>query len=122
MRKDIDFQVANSIHSSRLPESRGLRIKTTALATVLGILQSSAGYRPLQLYPVILRAINALMYANLNLTHSRFFVRTQIHISIFNYFRRRIPPELTNEERETFLSAVLDKTIGASSEVANLPL
>lgn len=86
-------QVANSIHSSRLPESRGLRIKTTALATVLGILQSSAGYRPLQLYPVILRAINALI---------------------------RIPPELTNEERETFLSAVLDKTIGASSEIVLL--
>ncbi|EZA49279.1 HEAT repeat-containing protein 7A [Ooceraea biroi] len=86
-------QVADSVHPSRLAESKGLRIKPTALATILGSLQSSAGYRPLQLYPVILKAASALI---------------------------RIPPELNNEERENFLSAVLDKTIGASSEIVML--
>jgi len=53
--------VANSIHS-KLPESKGLSIKPIAITTILGILQSSAGYRPLQLYPLILKAVNALMY------------------------------------------------------------
>ncbi|KAL6261907.1 hypothetical protein P5V15_006990 [Pogonomyrmex californicus] len=84
-------QVANAVHPTRLPESKGLRIKATALATLLGILQSSTGYRPLQLYAAILKAANSLI---------------------------RIPPELNNEEREIFLSAVLDKTISASSEIA----
>lgn len=54
--------MANAVHPTRLPESKGLRGKATALATLLGILQSSAGYRPLQLYPAILRAANSLMY------------------------------------------------------------
>jgi hypothetical protein len=43
-----------------------------------------------------------------------------MRIFIFNYFRRRVQPKLCNEERESFLSTVLDKTIGASSEVAKL--
>lgn len=84
-------QVANAVHPTRLPESKGLRVKATALATLLGILQSSTGYRPLQLYPAILRAANSLI---------------------------RISPALNIEEREIFLSAVLDKTISASSEIA----
>ncbi|XP_012526722.2 maestro heat-like repeat-containing protein family member 1 isoform X1 [Monomorium pharaonis] len=84
-------QVANAVHPTKLPESKGLRAKATALATLLGILQSSTGYRPLQLYPAILKAANSLI---------------------------RIPPALNNEEREIFLSAVLDKTISASSEIA----
>lgn len=84
-------QVANAVHPARLPESKGLRAKATALATLLGILQSSTGYRPLQLYPAVLKAANSLI---------------------------RIPPALNNEEREIFLSAILDKTISASSEIA----
>lgn len=36
------------------------------------------------------------------------------------YFYRRISPTLNNEEREIFLSAVLDKTISASSEVIEI--
>ncbi|XP_077256814.1 maestro heat-like repeat-containing protein family member 1 [Temnothorax americanus] len=84
-------QVAKAVHPTRLSESKGLRVKATALATLLGILQSSTGYRPLQLYPAVLKAANSLI---------------------------RIPPALNNEEREIFLSAVLDKTISASSEIA----
>ncbi|EGI58311.1 PREDICTED: maestro heat-like repeat-containing protein family member 1 [Acromyrmex echinatior] len=84
-------QVANAVHPVRLPESKGLRMKATALATLLGILQSSTGYRPLQLYPAILKAANSLIC---------------------------IPPVLNNEERQIFLGAVLDKTISASSEIA----
>lgn len=83
-------QVANAVHPTKFPEFKSLRIKTTALATLLGILQSSSGYRPLQLYPAILKAINSL-----------------IHIA----------PMLNNEEKQIFLSAILDKTIGASSEI-----
>ncbi|KAL0107180.1 hypothetical protein PUN28_015596 [Cardiocondyla obscurior] len=83
-------QVANAIHVT-YPECKDLRIKATALATLLGILQSSTGYRPLQLYPAVLKAANSLIL---------------------------VSPELNNEEREIFLSAVLDKTIGASSEIA----
>ncbi|KYN02585.1 PREDICTED: maestro heat-like repeat-containing protein family member 1 [Cyphomyrmex costatus] len=83
-------QVANAVHPARLPESKGLRMKATALATLLGILQSSTGYRPLQLYPAILKAANSLI---------------------------RIPPILNNEERQIFLGAALDKTISASSEI-----
>lgn len=58
--------MANAVHPTRLPESKGLRIKATALATLLGILQSSTGYRPLQLYPATLKAANSLMYVSFN--------------------------------------------------------
>ncbi|XP_029176005.1 LOW QUALITY PROTEIN: maestro heat-like repeat-containing protein family member 1 [Nylanderia fulva] len=86
-------QVANAVHPTKFSEFKGLRIKATALTTLLGILQSSTGYRPLQLYPAILKAINSLI---------------------------RIAPMLNNEEREIFLSAILDKTISASGQITLL--
>ncbi|KAG7209580.1 hypothetical protein KM043_011242 [Ampulex compressa] len=83
-------EIAKAVHPERLPESTGLRSKPNALATLLSILQSPLGYRPLQLYPTILKAAVALV---------------------------RIPPILNPEDREVFLSSVLDKVIGASSEI-----
>lgn len=59
--------MANAVHPIKFPEFKGLRIKTAALATLLGILQTSTGYKPLQLYPAILKAVNALMYVTFNI-------------------------------------------------------
>jgi len=60
--------VANAVHPTNFPEFKSLHIKTTALATLLGILQTSTGYKPLQLYPAILKAVNSLMYVTFNIT------------------------------------------------------
>ncbi|KAK2577321.1 hypothetical protein KPH14_003451 [Odynerus spinipes] len=86
-------QVANAVHPNRLEKSTGLRAKSSALAILLGILQSSSGYRPLRLYPKVLKTIVSLI---------------------------RVPPQLNPEEREILLSTILDKVIGASTEIVLL--
>jgi len=75
--------VANAVHPTRLPESKGLRVKATALATLLGILQSSTGYRPLQLYPAILKAAYSLMYVLFNNIRSTSRIDINIYFLIF---------------------------------------
>lgn len=84
--------MGGAVHPNRLANSTGLKARGTSLATLLVLLQSNSGYRPLQIYPGILRAIIALL---------------------------RIPPALSAEEREILLSTVLDKVIGASTEIEN---
>ncbi|XP_015183266.1 PREDICTED: maestro heat-like repeat-containing protein family member 1 [Polistes dominula] len=86
-------QVANAVHPNRLQKSTGLYAKSNALAILLGILQSSTGYRPLQLYPKVLKTIVSLV---------------------------RVPPELNSDEKGILLSSILDKVIGASTEVVLL--
>nr|XP_050863894.1 maestro heat-like repeat-containing protein family member 1 [Vespula vulgaris] len=86
-------QVANAVHPNRLEKSTGLHAKSSGLAISLGILQTSSGYRPLQLYPKVLKTIVSLI---------------------------RVPPQLNSEERGIVLSTILDKVIGASTEVVLL--
>lgn len=83
-------QVGEAVHSNRLSNSVSLSGRPTSLATLLNLLQSHTGYRPLQLYPAILATIISLL---------------------------RIPPALNPDERHAVLSTVLDKVIGASPEV-----
>lgn len=83
-------QVGGVVHPNRLSNSTGLTGRSTGLATLLNLLQSHTGYRPLQLYPAILTTIISLL---------------------------RIPPVLNPDERHAVLSTVLDKVIGASTEV-----
>lgn len=49
-------------HPIRLYQSQGYRQRGNALATVLGLFQTTAGYKPLQIYPLILKATISLMY------------------------------------------------------------
>ncbi|KAI4498116.1 hypothetical protein M0802_006940 [Mischocyttarus mexicanus] len=86
-------QVANAVHPNRLQNSTGLHAKSSALAILLKILQTSSGYRPLQLYPKVLKTIVSLV---------------------------RVPPQLNSEEKGILLSTILDKVIGASTEVVLL--
>ncbi|XP_046813255.1 maestro heat-like repeat-containing protein family member 1 [Vespa crabro] len=83
-------QVANAVHPNRFEKPAELHGKSSGLAILLGILQTSSGYRPLQLYPKVLKTIVSLV---------------------------RIPPQLNSEERGIVLSTILDKVIGASTEV-----
>ncbi|XP_063985336.1 maestro heat-like repeat-containing protein family member 1 [Diachasmimorpha longicaudata] len=83
-------QIGGAVHPNRLANSTGLKARASCLASLLNHLQSHSGYRPLQLYPNILNAMLSLL---------------------------RVPPALTPEERSVLLGTVLDKVIGASSEV-----
>ncbi|XP_008560336.1 maestro heat-like repeat-containing protein family member 1 [Microplitis demolitor] len=67
-----------------------LKSKGTCLATLLTLLQSHTGYRPIQLYPQLLKTMIALL---------------------------KVPPELSYDEQQVLMGTVLDKVIGASSEV-----
>ncbi|XP_031777051.1 maestro heat-like repeat-containing protein family member 1 isoform X2 [Nasonia vitripennis] len=85
-------QAGEAVHPRRLANSQGCRARGHGLATLLGLFQSaSSGYRPLQLYPLILRAVISLV---------------------------RVPPELTSEEKKVLLETTMDKVIAASSEIA----
>lgn len=101
-------------------------MKGTILALLMGMLQSSTGYRPLQLYPAILKAAISIMYSLCHITYSYFYLIAYLfiflaginaNINLSKYFRRRIPPPLSHEENEIFLTGILDKTIGATTEV-----
>ncbi|XP_011301504.1 maestro heat-like repeat-containing protein family member 1 [Fopius arisanus] len=83
-------QVGGAVHPNRLANSSGLKARASCLASLLNLLQSHSGYRPLQIYPNLLDAMISLL---------------------------RIPPALNPEERFVLLSTILDKVIGASCEV-----
>ncbi|KAJ8688258.1 hypothetical protein QAD02_024053 [Eretmocerus hayati] len=86
-------QVGEVAHPHRLAEFAGFRSRSTALATILSLLQSSTGYRPLQLYSLILKAVISLI---------------------------KVPPALTSEEKQVLLETTMDKVIAASSEIAGM--
>ncbi|XP_048515831.1 maestro heat-like repeat-containing protein family member 1 isoform X2 [Athalia rosae] len=88
-------QVGNAAHSSRLPDSSGFRMRGPALASVLALLQTPSGHKPLQLYPYILKAVISLI---------------------------RLPPLLSPDEREVLLSTLIQKMLAASSEINSLLL
>ncbi|XP_058805829.1 maestro heat-like repeat-containing protein family member 1 [Phymastichus coffea] len=88
-------QGAGAVHPNRLAGSTGFRVRGSALATLLTLLQSTAGYRPLQLYPLILKAIIALL---------------------------KVPPALTDDEKVVLLETTMDKIIAASSEIAAMKM
>nr|ACE75349.1 HEAT repeat-containing protein [Glyptapanteles indiensis] len=67
-----------------------LKSKGACLATLLSLLQSHTGYRPIQLYPQLLKTMIALL---------------------------KIPPMLTVEEQQVLMGTILDKVIGASAEI-----
>lgn len=83
-------QAAAAVHPNKLANSKGLKGRSNSLASLLNLLQSHTGYRPLQLYPSLLQTMISLL---------------------------KIPPILDPEERQTLLSNVLDKIIGASTEI-----
>lgn len=83
-------QIAGAVHPNRLANSTGLTARASCLASLLNLLQSHSGHRPLQLYPALLDAMISLL---------------------------RIPPALNSDERSVLLGTVLDKVIGASSEI-----
>lgn len=95
-------------------------MKGSALAILMGMLQSPSGYKPFQLYPAILKAAIALMYPLFD--HSFIYLLLYLleEIYLFEHFHRRIPPALNSEENEIFLSGILDKTIGSTTEVWRL--
>ncbi|XP_043485318.1 maestro heat-like repeat-containing protein family member 1 [Leptopilina heterotoma] len=86
-------QVGKVVFTVSQPDSSGLKTKATALASLLALLQSPSGYRPLQLYSLILQAMISLL---------------------------KIPPKLTQEEKEILISTMLDKMIATSSEIATM--
>ncbi|XP_046485809.1 maestro heat-like repeat-containing protein family member 1 isoform X1 [Neodiprion pinetum] len=88
-------QVGGAANPMRLPESTGFRMRGPALASVLALLQTSSGHRPLQLYSAILKAVISLI---------------------------RIPPLLSPEEREVLLSTLIHKVVPASTEINSLLL
>ncbi|XP_014215700.1 maestro heat-like repeat-containing protein family member 1 isoform X1 [Copidosoma floridanum] len=89
-------RAGEAMHPNRLVDSIGLRARGNALAILLGLFQSSSsGYRPLQLYPLILKAIISLII---------------------------IPPPPTDEEKKVLLESSMDKVIAASSEIAALKM
>lgn len=67
-----------------------LKSKGACLATLLSLLQSHTGYRPIQLYPQLLKTMIALL---------------------------KVPPMLTDEEQQVLMGTILDKVIGASAEI-----
>ncbi|KAK0166476.1 hypothetical protein PV328_004896 [Microctonus aethiopoides] len=83
-------QVGAAVHPNRLANSMGLKMRGVCLTTLLTLLQFSTGYKPLQLYHPLLRAMLALL---------------------------KIPPTLNSDERQLLLSSILDKVIGASTEI-----
>lgn len=78
------------MHPNRLAGSTGFRTRGNALATLLSLFLTTSGYRPLQLYPLILKAVIALL---------------------------KVPPSLTDDEKVVLLETTMDKVIAASSEV-----
>ncbi|XP_034951758.1 maestro heat-like repeat-containing protein family member 1 [Chelonus insularis] len=83
-------QLAEAVHPEKLDNSLGLKSKGHCLAKLLTLLQTHAGYRPIQLYPQLLKTISSLL---------------------------KIPPELTDEENQVLLRTIVDKILGASSEM-----
>ncbi|XP_066601131.1 maestro heat-like repeat-containing protein family member 1 [Prorops nasuta] len=83
-------QVARALHPESLPDFKGLNAKDSSLATLLILLQSSTGYKPVQLYLPVLKAIMSLV---------------------------RLPPVLKAEQRQVLLSTAMDKILAASSEI-----
>ncbi|CAD6243793.1 GSCOCG00013142001-RA-CDS [Cotesia congregata] len=67
-----------------------LKTKGACLATLLSLLQSHTGYRPIQLYPQLLKTMIALL---------------------------KVPPMLTVEEQQVLMGTILDKVIGSSAEI-----
>ncbi|XP_024939150.1 maestro heat-like repeat-containing protein family member 1 isoform X2 [Cephus cinctus] len=88
-------QIGGAVHPNRLAGSTGLRARGPTLTTLLSLLQGHSGHRPLQLYPLILRATVSLS---------------------------RIPPALSSDERAILLGTVVDKVIAASAEIGLLML
>uniref|UniRef100_A0ABD2XLD7 Maestro heat-like repeat-containing protein family member 1 n=1 Tax=Trichogramma kaykai TaxID=54128 RepID=A0ABD2XLD7_9HYME len=79
----------------RLDEPRELAARPVALQAILQLFQSSNGARPLQIYPLMLKAIIALI---------------------------KLPPLLSSEDKRQILESCMDKVIGASEPVSQLSL